>query len=63
MITYLLELVKNMVKPMTTNKTIKAREFVWYIKNFEYVLETLGITEPKYKARLLTLIRPSFFGH
>ena len=42
-------------EPTTTNKTIRAREFVRYIKNFEYVLETLEITEPEYKARLLSL--------
>ena len=42
-------------EPMTTNKTIRAREFVRYIKNFEYVLDTLEIKEPEYKARLLSL--------
>ena len=36
----------------TTNKTIRAREFVRYIKK---VLETLEITEPEYKANLLSL--------
>ena len=42
-------------EPTTTNKTIRAREFVRYIKNFEYVLYTLEIKEPEYKARLLSL--------
>ena len=42
-------------EPTTTNKTIRAREFVRYLKNFEYVLDTLEIKEPEYKARLLSL--------